>query len=154
MTSNAPSLNPFTSSDLVKSWPHSVSSWEKPSSGLNQKSMSVQSHPFLNSSGSFSKSSVIAPQSSGIFGEKWQVSNNSRLNPGFGSELPNRNGFYYGSSSGSKEAAICFPSISYDRSWAFSKRTCTCWEDSGNFSGWKPWEIEFRLLLLCPAKPR
>ncbi|XVF85861.1 hypothetical protein PTKIN_Ptkin17bG0151800 [Pterospermum kingtungense] len=114
MTSCAPRLNPFASSDMVKPWSHSISSWEKPSSGLSQKSMSVQTHPFLNSSGSFSKNSVIAPQSSGIFGEKWQASSNSRLNPGFGSELSNRNGFYYGSSSGSKEAAICFPSISYD----------------------------------------
>ncbi|XWS64209.1 hypothetical protein CRYUN_Cryun06bG0166800 [Craigia yunnanensis] len=113
MTSNVPSLNPFASSDLVKPWSHSVSSWEKPFSSLSQKSMSVQTHPFLNSSGPFSKSSVIAPQSNGIFGEKWQVSSNSRLNPAFGSELPNRNGFYYGSSSGSEEPAICFPSISY-----------------------------------------
>ncbi|XWS69657.1 hypothetical protein CRYUN_Cryun04dG0198000 [Craigia yunnanensis] len=114
LTSNVPSLNPFASSDLVKPWSHSVSCWEKPSSSLSQKSMSVQTHPFFNSSGLFSKSSVISPQSNGIFGEKWQVSSNSRLNPGFGSELPNRNGFYYGSSSGSKEPAIHFPSISYD----------------------------------------
>ncbi|XWS23135.1 hypothetical protein CRYUN_Cryun29cG0095100 [Craigia yunnanensis] len=114
MTSNVPNLNPFASSDMVKPWSHSVSSWEKPSSSLSQKSMSVQTHSFFNSSGSFSKSSVIAPQSNGIFGEKWQVSSNSRVNPGFGNELPNQNGFYYGSSSGSKEPAIRFPSISYD----------------------------------------
>ncbi|XVF03255.1 hypothetical protein REPUB_Repub04eG0245400 [Reevesia pubescens] len=114
MTSNVPSLNTFSSSDLVKPWSHSVSSWEKPSNSLSQKSMSVQTRSFLNSSGPFSKSSVISPQSNGIFGEKWQVSSNSRLNPGFGSELPNRNGFYYGSSSGSNEHAIRFPSISYD----------------------------------------
>ncbi|XVE53165.1 hypothetical protein DITRI_Ditri02bG0181900 [Diplodiscus trichospermus] len=114
MASNVPNLNPFASPDLEKPWSHSVSSWEKPSSTLSQKSMSVQAHTFLNSSGPFSKSSVISPQSNGIFGEKWQVSSNSRLNPGFGNELPNRNGFYYGSSSGSKESAIHFPSISYD----------------------------------------
>ncbi|XWS34158.1 hypothetical protein CRYUN_Cryun21dG0016100 [Craigia yunnanensis] len=114
MASNVSSLNPFASSDLVKPWSHSVYSWEKPSSSLSQKSMSVQTHPFFSSSGSLSKSSLIAPQSNVIFGEKWQVSSNSRLNPGFGSELPNRNGFYYGSSSGSKEHAIRFPSISYD----------------------------------------
>ncbi|KAK6242686.1 hypothetical protein SCA6_008075 [Theobroma cacao] len=114
MTSNVPSLNPFASSDMVKPWSHSVSSWEKPSSSLSQKSISVQTPPYLNSSGPFSKSSVISPQSNGIFGEKWQVSSNSRLNPGFGSELPNRNGFYYGSSSASKETGIRFPSISYE----------------------------------------
>ncbi|XP_039044686.1 uncharacterized protein LOC120184236 isoform X2 [Hibiscus syriacus] len=100
MTSYVPSLNPFAS-------------WEKPSSNLSPKSMSVQTRPFFNSSGSFSKSSLMAPQSNEIFGEKWQVSCNSKLNSGFGGELPNRNGFYHGSSSGSKPA-ICFPSISYD----------------------------------------
>ncbi|XP_022733793.1 uncharacterized protein LOC111287469 [Durio zibethinus] len=114
MTSNVPSLNPFAFCDPIKPWSHSVSSWEKPSSSLSHKSMSVKTHPILNSSGSFSKSSVIAPQSNGSFGEKWQMSSNSRLNPGFESELPNRNGFDYGSSSGSKEPAIRFPSTSYD----------------------------------------
>ncbi|KAK8647502.1 hypothetical protein V6N13_121238 [Hibiscus sabdariffa] len=100
MTSNAPSLNPFAS-------------WEKPYSNLSLRSMSVQTRPFFNSSGSFSKSSMMTPQSNGIFGQKWQVSCKSKLNTGFGGELP-RNGFYHGSSSGSKEPAICFPSISYD----------------------------------------
>ncbi|KAE8732045.1 protein O-linked-mannose beta-1,4-N-acetylglucosaminyltransferase 2-like [Hibiscus syriacus] len=112
MTSDVPSLNPFTFSDAVKQWSHSVSSWEKPFSHLN--SMSLQTRPFLNSSSSFSKSSMMAPQSNEIFWEKWQVSRNSKLNPGFGGELPNRNGCYNGSSSGSKEPAICFPSIIYD----------------------------------------
>ncbi|XP_022726036.1 uncharacterized protein LOC111282286 [Durio zibethinus] len=114
MTSNAPSLNTFASSDLVKPLSHSVSSWENSSSSLRQKSMSFWTHPFLSSSGPISKSSVISPQSNGIFGEKWHMSSNSRLNPGFGSELPNRNDFYYGSSSGSKEPAIHFPSVSYN----------------------------------------
>ncbi|MBA0865039.1 hypothetical protein Goshw_008380 [Gossypium schwendimanii] len=124
-TSNIPSLNPFASSNAVKQWSHSVSSWEKPSSGLSQKSMSVQSHPFFNSSGS--KSSVIAPQSNGIFGEKWQASCNSRLNPGFGGELPKRNGFYHGSSSGSNEPAIRFgydyPNCSNDSKGVFEHFT-------------------------------
>ncbi|XP_039014000.1 uncharacterized protein LOC120143849 isoform X2 [Hibiscus syriacus] len=99
MTSKVPSLNPF-------------SSCGKPFS--NQNSMSLQTHPFFNSSSSFSKSSMMAPQSNEIFWEKWQVSRNSKLNLGFGGELPNRHGYYNGSSSGSKEPAICFPSISYD----------------------------------------
>ncbi|XP_022776803.1 LOW QUALITY PROTEIN: uncharacterized protein LOC111318296 [Durio zibethinus] len=110
MTSNVSSLNPFASSDLVKPWSHSVSTCEKPSNSLSQKSVSVQTHPFFNSSGPLSKSSVISLQSNGIFGEKWQVSSNSRLNPGFGSELSNQNGL---SSSGSKEPSIHFPSINY-----------------------------------------
>ncbi|KAK8579591.1 hypothetical protein V6N12_069906 [Hibiscus sabdariffa] len=114
MTSNVHSLNPFASYDVGKQWSHSVSSWEKPCSNLSQKSMSVQTRPFLNSTGSFSKSSMMALQSNGIFGEKWQVSCNSKLSPGFGGELPNRNGCCHGSSSGSKEPAIFFPSIGYD----------------------------------------
>ncbi|TYH96587.1 hypothetical protein ES332_A12G187200v1 [Gossypium tomentosum] len=112
--SNVPSLNPFGSSDVVKPWSHSASSSDKPSSSLSEKPMTVPTLPFLNSSGPSSKSSVISSQCNGIFGEKWQVSSNSRPNPSFGSELPTRNGFYYGSSSGSREHAIRFPSMSYE----------------------------------------
>ncbi|KAK8508084.1 hypothetical protein V6N13_055538 [Hibiscus sabdariffa] len=112
MVSNVPS--PFASSVPVNLWSHSVSSSEKPTSSLNQKSMAVQTRPFLNSSGPYSKSSVISPHGNGNFGEKWPLSSNSSLNPGFGRELPNRNGFHYGSSSGSKELAMHFLSTSYD----------------------------------------
>ncbi|XP_039042315.1 uncharacterized protein LOC120181208 [Hibiscus syriacus] len=112
--SNVPSLNPYDSSDVIKQWSHSVTSWDKPSSSLSEKSMTVPTHPFLNSPGPLSKSSVMTSPSIGIFGGKWQVSSNSRLNPSFVSEFPNRNGFYYDSSSGSRESAIRFPSVSYD----------------------------------------
>ncbi|KAE8710189.1 protein O-linked-mannose beta-1,4-N-acetylglucosaminyltransferase 2-like [Hibiscus syriacus] len=114
MASNVPSLSLFASSDPVNPWSHSVSSLEKPTSSLNQKSMSVQTRPSFNSSGPYSKSSVLSPHSNGNFGEKWSVSSNSRLNPGFGRESPNRNGFHYGSSSGSKELAMHFLSTNYD----------------------------------------
>ncbi|GMJ04646.1 hypothetical protein like AT1G13940 [Hibiscus trionum] len=114
MASNVPSLSPFASSDPVNIWSHSVLSSEKPTSSLNQKSMAVQTRPFFNSSSPYSKSSVVSPHSNGNFGEMWQVSSNSRLNPGSGRELPNRNGFHYGSSSGSKELAMHFLSTSYD----------------------------------------
>ncbi|KAK8487429.1 hypothetical protein V6N11_050405 [Hibiscus sabdariffa] len=112
--SNVPSLNPFASSDVVKPWSHSVTSWDKPCSSLTEKSMTVPTHPFFNSPGPSSKTSVMSSTSNGIFGEKWQVSSNSRLNSSFRSEFPDRNGFYYGTSSGSKESAIRFLSVSYD----------------------------------------
>ncbi|KAE8719417.1 protein O-linked-mannose beta-1,4-N-acetylglucosaminyltransferase 2-like [Hibiscus syriacus] len=111
---NVPSLGPFASSDPENLWSHSVSSSEKPSSSLNLKSMSVQACTFMNSSDLYSKSSVISPHCDGNLGEKWPASSNSRLNPGFGRELPNRNGFCYGSLLGSKELAIHFLSTSYD----------------------------------------
>ncbi|KAL4304590.1 hypothetical protein GQ457_10G028870 [Hibiscus cannabinus] len=113
-TSNVPSFGPFASSGPVNLWSHSVSSSEKPSSSLNQKSMSVQARPLFNSSGPYSKNSVISPHCNGNFGEKWSTSSNSRLNPVFGRELPNQNGFHYESSSGSKELAMHFLSTSYD----------------------------------------
>ncbi|KAE8657413.1 protein O-linked-mannose beta-1,4-N-acetylglucosaminyltransferase 2-like [Hibiscus syriacus] len=112
--SNVRNLNPFASSEVIKPWSHSVTYWDKPCSSLSEKSMTVPTHPFLNSPGPSSKSSVMSSPSIGIFGEKWQMSSNSRLNPSFGSEFSNRNGFYYGSSSVSKESAVRFPSVSYD----------------------------------------
>ncbi|GMJ09554.1 hypothetical protein like AT1G13940 [Hibiscus trionum] len=112
--SNVPSLNPFASSDVIKPWSHSVTSWDKPCSSLSDKSMTVPTHPFFNSPGPSSKISMMPSPSNGISGEKWQVSSNSRLNSSCRSEFPNRNGFYYGTSSGSKESAIHFLSASYD----------------------------------------
>ncbi|GKU99634.1 hypothetical protein SLEP1_g12449 [Rubroshorea leprosula] len=112
VTSNIPSPNPFVSADLMKSWPNSFSSWENPGSTLSQKSVLVQEHPFLNSAGTSSKSSTISTQSNGGFGDKWQLNSSSRHNPGFIHELPNQKDIYYGSSSGSKELAVRFPSAS------------------------------------------
>lgn len=115
VSSHLPSQCQFVfSSDLAKSWSHSVSSWEKMSSGLSQKSMSIQTQPFLTSPTTLSKSLQSSAQSHGIFGHKWHLDSNSRSNPGFGSEVANRNGFYHGSSSGSKELPIGFTSIGFD----------------------------------------
>lgn len=102
------------SSDLAKSWTHSVSSWEKPGSSLSQKSMSVQAHPCFNSSATLSKSSQSSVQSNGIFGDRWHLNSNSRSNQGSGSELPYQNGFHHGSSSGSKEQLVHFSSLNCD----------------------------------------
>lgn len=113
VASHIPSPYPIAPSDLSKSWSHSVSSWEKSSSNLSQKSMSVQKQPYLNSSATLSKSSQSSVQSNGFLGDAWHLKSNSRCNPGFGSEFPNGSGFYQGSSSGSKELPIHLSSISY-----------------------------------------
>lgn len=113
MISKVPSLNPFASSDMVNPWSHSISSLEKPSSSLSQKSLSVQTHPSLNSYGPYSKSSGISPHNNVCFSEKRQESSNSKLDPAFGSEFSYRNGFHYGSSSGSKELGVQLLSTSY-----------------------------------------
>ena len=113
-SSHLPSQSLFVpSSDLAKSWSHS--SWENLNSSLIQKSISIQAQPFIFSPSTLSKSSQSSSgQSHGIFGQKWHLDSNSRTNPGFGSEVANRNGFYHGSSSGSKELPIGFTSIGFD----------------------------------------
>ncbi|KAL5553690.1 hypothetical protein UlMin_041091 [Ulmus minor] len=78
---------PYTiapSSELAKSWSHS---WEKPSSCLSQKSISVQTPAGLNSSALLSKSSQASVQSDWIYGDRsYFVSSKSNLP--FGTELP------------------------------------------------------------------
>ncbi|KAJ0095587.1 hypothetical protein Patl1_16743 [Pistacia atlantica] len=115
VASNIPSsYSVASSSDLFNSWPHSVSAWEKPCGSLNQKSMSVQTHPYLNSSGTLSRSPQTAAQTYGIFGDRWNLNSNPRPNSSVEGELSNRNGFYYGSSSGSKDHMVLAPSVSYN----------------------------------------
>ncbi|WCJ22162.1 hypothetical protein M5689_004262 [Euphorbia peplus] len=114
LTSNVPSqygVDPC--SDLSKSWSHSISSWEKLNGSLNQNSMSVQVHPSLNSSVTLSRSSQSSTQSHGIFGDRWHHNTNS-ANLITQSNVPDKNGFYHGSSSGSQELQIRFPSSNYD----------------------------------------
>ena len=80
------------SSDFAKSW--SQSAWEMASSSLNQKLMSVQMppSPFLNASGSLSRSSQ-SHQSNGVLGDRWPLNINSKHNPGFHCEASVQNGF-------------------------------------------------------------
>ncbi|KAM1960707.1 hypothetical protein FF2_020758 [Malus domestica] len=101
------------SSDVARSWTHSVSSWEKPGSGVSQKPISALTHPCFPSSATLSKSSQSSVQSNGIFGDRWNLNSNSSSNHGSGSEVPYQNGFHHGSSSGSKEL-VRFPSLSCD----------------------------------------
>ncbi|KAH7516039.1 hypothetical protein FEM48_Zijuj10G0092200 [Ziziphus jujuba var. spinosa] len=113
--SHVPSPYPIPpTTDLAKSSSHAVSSWEKPSNSLNQMSLSVQTYPGLTSSVTLNKSSQSSIQSDQNFGDRWNLNSNIRSNPGFGSELSYRNGFYLGSSSGSKELPIRLPSLNDD----------------------------------------
>ncbi|KDP41264.1 hypothetical protein JCGZ_15671 [Jatropha curcas] len=102
------------SSDLSNSWSRSISSWEKLSGSLSQRSMSVQMHPYLNSSATLSRSSQSSTQSHGVFGERWNYNSSSTSNMRVGSDMPEQNGFYHGSSSASKEPLIRFHSGNCD----------------------------------------
>ncbi|KAL7240637.1 hypothetical protein ACSBR2_006316 [Camellia fascicularis] len=113
--SHVPNPYPFVhASDLDNTWSHSVSSWGKPSSSLTQKLTSIQTHLPLNSLATLSRSSQSSAQSHEIFIDKWHLHSSSGSKPGFGSGLPYRNGFYQGSSSGSKDIPIHFPSAGFD----------------------------------------
>ncbi|KAF7809069.1 uncharacterized protein G2W53_035812 [Senna tora] len=101
------------SSNLSNSWPHSASSWEIASSSLSQKLMSVQTSPCVNAPGTVSTNS-LSGQSNGILGGSWPVNTNSNSNRGFRCEAPVQNGFYNGSSSGSRELSVNISSLSYD----------------------------------------
>ncbi|KAB5538478.1 hypothetical protein DKX38_016011 [Salix brachista] len=115
IASHRPSSYPFgPPSDVGKSWCQSVSSWEMPAVSLSQKSMSVQMHPYLNSSATLSRSPQPSTKSHGFFGDQQNYKNNSTSNPIFASEMLNQNGFYHGSSSGSKEPSVRLPSGNLD----------------------------------------
>ncbi|PSR88418.1 ADP-dependent glucokinase [Actinidia chinensis var. chinensis] len=115
VASHIPSPYPLLhSSNLDNAWSHSVSTWGKPSSSLTQKLTSIHTHPSLNPLGSLSKSSPSSGQNHEIFGDKWDLHSSSGSKPGFGSGLPNCNGFYHGSASGLKDLPTRFPSVGFD----------------------------------------
>ncbi|GAB4829083.1 hypothetical protein Ancab_018745 [Ancistrocladus abbreviatus] len=99
------------SSDLVNSWDHL--SWAKPNNCLSQKSMSVQPTPYVTSA-NLSKGSQPSTHSNELLGNKWLPNGNLVNNPGFGSELPIRNGFYQGFPSGSRELPASFHPAGFD----------------------------------------
>lgn len=112
-TAQIPSPYPFNnSSDFANSWSHSALSWAKPTSSMTEKPGSFYAYPSFNSCTTLSKSSQASAQSHGILGEKWPSNGASRLNPGI-SDLPVMNGFYQGSSSGSKEMLPRYPTLSF-----------------------------------------
>lgn len=116
MASHIPDPHPFLhSSALDSGWSHSTSTRGKcNSSSLTQKLTSVQTHPPLNSLGSLSKNFLPSAQNREIFGDKWHSHTSSGSRPGFGSGLPDCNGFYHGSASGSRDLATHSPSVGFD----------------------------------------
>ncbi|KAL2349197.1 hypothetical protein Fmac_003197 [Flemingia macrophylla] len=101
------------SSDLSKSWSHSASSWEMATSSVSQKLMSIQTPSCLNASGALSRSSP-SHQSNGKLEDSWPLNVNSKPSPDYRYDVPKQNGFYPGSSSGSKEPSMNISSISFD----------------------------------------
>lgn len=93
------------SSDVGKSWAHSGSSWEKPNGNCSQKSISGQTQPCFKSSPAMHKSFPSSAQNNGIFCDRWQLSSDCP-NPGSSCETPYQNGFYLGSTSGSKGGVL------------------------------------------------
>lgn len=100
-----------SSSEFSSSWPHSVSSWEKPNGSFTQRLSSLHTNSFFNSSSAVGKGSQ---SSQSQIGDYWHANGSSRLRPGWAGELPIRSGFYSGSSSGTKESPIHFRSAGFD----------------------------------------
>ncbi|XP_042519979.1 uncharacterized protein LOC122093663 [Macadamia integrifolia] len=86
----------------------SVSSCRKAMSCLSQNAVAVQALPCIVSS----RSSNVSIQGSGIIGDKWSLDRNLRLNPSFGGEVSQQNGFYQVSRLESKH--INFPKSGFD----------------------------------------
>lgn len=100
-----------SSSEFSSSWPHSVSSWEKPNGSFSHRLSSLHTNSFFNSSATVGKGSQ---SSQSQMGDYWHANGSSRLRPGCAGELPIRNGFHQGSSSGTKESPIQIPSAAFD----------------------------------------
>ncbi|XP_047149106.1 uncharacterized protein LOC124821284 [Vigna umbellata] len=99
------------SSDFSKSWSHSASSWEMANSSLSQRLMLIQTPP-CHASGALTR--ISQSQSNGILEECWPLNMNSKPSTGSRCDAPLQNGFFPGSSSGSKEPSMNISSISYD----------------------------------------
>ncbi|XP_015076699.1 uncharacterized protein LOC107020738 isoform X3 [Solanum pennellii] len=113
VTSKMASPYPYaSSSEFSSSWPHSVSSWEKPNGSFTQRLSSLHTNSVFNSSAAVGKGSQ---SSQSQIGDYWHANGGSfRLRPGCAGEIPIRSGFYHGSSSGTKESPIHIPSGGFD----------------------------------------
>ncbi|KAF8103853.1 hypothetical protein N665_0183s0030 [Sinapis alba] len=89
VASNAPRIHNDYRPDFVRPWSHWSSSWENPRSTSHQRSYPVQTNPYVN---------FVARAST---------------DTSFELRNPVSNGVYHGFSSGSKEAAVSFPSGGY-----------------------------------------
>ncbi|XP_057486268.1 uncharacterized protein LOC130772456 isoform X2 [Actinidia eriantha] len=116
LVSHLSNPNPLVhASDLDNAWSHSISTSGKPNSSLTQKLLSSQAQPPFNSLDTLCKSSQASAESHEIFKNKWHLNSSSGSKPVYGSCLPtNCNGFYHGSSSGSKDVSTWLPSAGFD----------------------------------------
>ncbi|KAL0695378.1 hypothetical protein Bca4012_062558 [Brassica carinata] len=89
VASNAPRQHNDYRPDFVRPWSHWSSSWENPRSTSHQRSYPVQTNPYMN---------FVA---------------RARTDTSFEMRNPVSSGGYHGFSSGSKEAAVSFPSGGY-----------------------------------------
>ncbi|XP_009103098.1 uncharacterized protein LOC103829193 [Brassica rapa] len=89
VASNTPRLHNDYRPDFGRPWSHWSSSWENPRSSSHQKSYPVQTNPYMN---------FVA---------------HARTDSSFEMRSPVSNGIYHGFSSGSKEAALNFPSAGF-----------------------------------------
>ncbi|KAH6771182.1 hypothetical protein C2S52_015985 [Perilla frutescens var. hirtella] len=113
IASQALGTDPFFSSSYFSgTWAHTASSWAKPTKSFTQKITALDS--CLNPPAAMDRGLQISAECREIFGGKWRVGDDFRLNPGLGGELSARNGFYHGSASGSKELRVHSPSAGFD----------------------------------------
>ncbi|XP_042498694.1 uncharacterized protein LOC122077028 [Macadamia integrifolia] len=111
VTNNYPCQYP-TIHQFDMSQPPSISSCRKPMSSLGQNAVAVQALPCIDPSASSSRSSNVSIEGYGIFGDKWSLDSNLRLNPSFGNEVSHCNGFYQGSQLESKQVKL--PKAGFD----------------------------------------
>lgn len=116
----------FDPADLGKPWDQGASSWGKTSSGLTQKSTSIQTGPFLTS-GNLNKSPLLSStQSNGLFGNKWNLICSTGGNATFEGEPYQKNGFYLGASNASfKEQSARIPPVGLDSGKSFFRATAS-----------------------------
>ncbi|KAJ8445505.1 hypothetical protein Cgig2_031318 [Carnegiea gigantea] len=103
----------FHHSDFGKSWDQCASSGDKLSSCLNQRSIQIQTTPFLTSA-TLSKSPLSSDQNNNFFGTKWNLNSIPGASAPFGSEPSLRSGFYHGSSASFREPPVHFSPAGFD----------------------------------------
>ncbi|GAA0155930.1 hypothetical protein LIER_13543 [Lithospermum erythrorhizon] len=104
---------PFmNSSNDTGTWPQLMQSLGKPAYILKPKLTSFHTHPSFGSSPSLTdKGLQSSALSNNISRDSLHVNISFSSNPCLVSDLPSNNGFYQGSSSGSKDVPVCFSSV-------------------------------------------
>lgn len=109
-TTRPPGSYAFSSSPYVgNSRDQSILSWPKPTSSFAQNVLPLEAS--WNSAAAMIRSFQPSTQSQEPFGAQWQVNSSSRLNSGLRNESK-ENGFFVGSTSGSKGPQVDLTSVS------------------------------------------